>query len=94
VTICIVMFANGVKLCPSGTGLLMGPIVHPPDDTRVNMEHLWNDSDRENRRTGDKPVPVPLCSPHMNQSLHGEKSATNCGNMYTNESNAHCLKLN
>jgi hypothetical protein len=27
------------------------PIVHPPDDTWVNMEQCWNNTDRENWRT-------------------------------------------
>jgi hypothetical protein len=28
-----------------------GPIVHPPDDTWVNMEQRWKDAERENRMT-------------------------------------------
>jgi hypothetical protein len=42
----------GVHLC--GTVAHNGPIIHPPDDTRMNMKR-WNDADRRNGRTWRKP---------------------------------------
>jgi hypothetical protein len=41
-------------------------IVHPPDNI---WERRWNDIDRENRRTGETPVPVPFCPPQIPHGL-------------------------
>jgi hypothetical protein len=40
--------------CLCGTEATKRPTVHPPDDTRVNLEQWWNDTDGENRRTQEK----------------------------------------
>jgi hypothetical protein len=31
-----------------------GPFVHPPDDTRVNMEQRWNDIDRGKPKNSER----------------------------------------
>jgi hypothetical protein len=31
-----------------------GPFIHPQDGTRVNMEHRWNDTDREKPNNSEK----------------------------------------
>jgi hypothetical protein len=35
-----------VRLCLCGTPAANGPFVHPPNDTWVNTEQRWNDTDR------------------------------------------------
>jgi hypothetical protein len=32
-------------------------------------EPWWNDTDRKTKELGEKPVPVPLCPPHMPHGL-------------------------
>jgi hypothetical protein len=62
-----------------------GPFVHPPDDIWVNMEQLWNDIDRGNRRTRRKACPSAALSTAnhtwsdmcASPDLHSEKPATN-----------------
>jgi hypothetical protein len=52
-----------VKLCLCGTAAANGPIVHPPDDTWVNMDQRWDDIDRGNQRTRRKTCPsATLCT--------------------------------
>jgi hypothetical protein len=45
---------DGVRPCLCGSAASNGPIVHPLDDTWVNMEQRWNDTDKENRMTRKK----------------------------------------
>jgi hypothetical protein len=52
----------GVRLCLCGTAAANGPTVHPPDDTWVNIEQRWNDTDRENWRTRRKICPSATLS--------------------------------
>jgi hypothetical protein len=59
-----------------------GPIVHPPDDSWVNMEQRWNDIGRGNRRTRRKICPSTNSSTTWtglgpNLDFRGEKPATN-----------------
>jgi hypothetical protein len=62
-----------------------GPSVHPPDDTRVNMEHRWNDINRGKPKDSEKSCPsatLSTTSPtwtalSTNQGLRDEKPATN-----------------
>jgi hypothetical protein len=45
------------------------------------MEHRWNKIVRENRSTGEKPVPVPLCPPQIPHGLTRDRtraSAVGC----------------
>jgi hypothetical protein len=54
-----------------------GPIVQPPDDTRVNMELRWNDIVRGRSKTsGEKPGPVPLCPPQIPHGLSGREAGS------------------
>jgi hypothetical protein len=57
----------GDYLC--GTTAANGSIVHPPDDTWVDMQQRCNDTDRETEVLGEKPVPVPLCPPQIPHGL-------------------------
>ena len=38
---------------------------------KLSMEHWWSDADRGEKQKvlGEKPVPVPLCRPHMPHGL-------------------------
>jgi hypothetical protein len=46
-----------------------GPFVHPPDDTKVNMEQLWNDIDsKKTEGLRQKRVPGPLLSSEILQN--------------------------
>jgi hypothetical protein len=38
----------------SGTAATNTPIVHAPDDIRLNMKQQWNNSNRKNQRTQRK----------------------------------------
>jgi hypothetical protein len=62
------------------TGLLLNPpIIYEYSEPR------WNDTDRRNRRTCRKPIPVPLCQPQNSTGtepgsktgFRGERPATN-----------------
>jgi hypothetical protein len=54
---------DGVTLCLCWTAASNRPIVHPPNDTWVNMEQQWNVRDGKTKGLGVKPVAVTLC-PH------------------------------
>jgi hypothetical protein len=64
--------------------LLMGPL-SIPQMMRVNMKHLWNDTDQENRRIWRRICPSAILSTTnltrtalgVNPGLHGEKLVTN-----------------
>jgi hypothetical protein len=43
-----------IFLCLCGIVTANGPTVHPPDDTRVNMEQQWNDTDRGKLKDSEK----------------------------------------
>jgi hypothetical protein len=43
-----------VRLCPYGTA--EGPFVHPPDDTGVNMEQGYNDTNRGKEKEWEENV--------------------------------------
>jgi hypothetical protein len=45
---------NGVRLCICGTAVANIPTVHPPDNTRVNMEHWWNYTDMGKQKDSEK----------------------------------------
>jgi hypothetical protein len=45
-------------LCMFGTAAGNGPIVQPPDYTRVNVEQRWNDINRGTEGLCERPVPV------------------------------------
>jgi hypothetical protein len=67
------------------TAAANGPTVHPPDDTRVNMDWRWNYTDRGNRTTRRKTCPSATLSTSNPTStalgtkpgLRDEKPATN-----------------
>jgi hypothetical protein len=56
---------DGVRLCLCGTAAASGPFVHLPDDTRVNIEQRWNDTDRVYRRTRRKTFPSVTLPPQI-----------------------------
>jgi hypothetical protein len=76
---------DGVTLCLCGTVAGNGPFAQPPDDTWVNMEQRWNDTDRRNRRIRRETCfSATLSSTNLiwtalgaNQSLRCKKPATN-----------------
>jgi hypothetical protein len=53
---------DGARLCLCWTAIHNGHFVHPPDDTWVNMEQQWNDTDRGNRRTRRETCPSATLS--------------------------------
>lgn len=67
-----------------GTAAGNGPIVQPPDYTRVNVEQRWNDINRGTEGLCERPVPVSRSSKSLtladlgtNLGLLGQKRATN-----------------
>jgi hypothetical protein len=63
------VYVDGARICLRNAAT-NGPIVLPPDN------NIWVCSPgkmmiltRENRRTGEKPVPVPLCAPQIPHGL-------------------------
>jgi hypothetical protein len=77
-------FYDEMRLCLCGTAATNRPNVHPPDDMS-DMEHRWNDSDRENWRTRRKTchsASLSIANPTwnalgVNLGLCDEKQATN-----------------
>jgi hypothetical protein len=72
-----------VRMCLCGTAAIKVPIIHPPDDTWVNVEQWWILT-RETEGLGEKPVVVPHCPPQTpyglfwerTRALRGEKPVT------------------
>jgi hypothetical protein len=58
---------DGVRLCVCRTEAANGPTVNLPDVTRVNMEQLWNYTERE-KLDSDKTLSQPLI---LSQIPHG-----------------------
>jgi hypothetical protein len=87
----IVAKGKGGRLCLYWTVVANKPTVQPWDETRVNMEQQWNDTDKKNQRTPSKTCPsvtLSITNPTLtilstNSGLHSQKHATNCSSYGT-----------
>jgi len=61
-------------------------ILNRVSDLWMNMEHWRNDRERGNRRGREKPLPVPLCSPHKSHGLQTLRKMVMPSNFEVSES--------
>jgi hypothetical protein len=50
----VIIAKRGGRLCLYRTAAAKGPVVQPPDDTWVNMEQWWNDSNKGKPKKSEK----------------------------------------